>query len=1542
MKTIEVNVLGGKLTVEVDDAQVSGGQVDIPTILPVISSTLGSPTSETVIPIQITFNYGVVNFTIDDVTVTGASKQNFVAVSSTVYTLEVIPFTDSETITINVPGGLASEEVNSDPASQFNIIHNSVDNEAPVVANATLSASSVTPSGFVAQFAKAQDNQTQQSSLVYRLYVSDSNNLTGTPAQVEANGALMQVGTDVTSLQASGLSPNTQHWYNIIVTDVSGNKTVYSPGTVTTAQSGTLTIMPFGDSLTNDSRGREQFWNQMVSSGYTIDFVGSQTQGSSIPDDDHEGVGGRTIAQGASVINGLLATYAPDYVLMLLGTNDFAWYFAQPNGATEAQVAQTIANNHQALTQQILNNAPNDVTVVVSTIPHMQPKNVGQAGGDRAVVVTELNTLIRDYVANMQGQGLKVELSDVAPLIDIVTDVNQYGLTGADLTDGVHLTSAGYTDLGNAYHSAMLDILAPVDTTPPVVAEPVLSLTNVGANGFTTEFTPAQDDISPSSQLTYRMYTSLSNNIGSVTLAEANGTLRAQGTGVLQLSTNALQAGTTYYVNIVVSDQQGNRSSYTSRSIITQSVDNTAPTVGDPAITVTNVGASSFVLNFNKAVDNVSPQSAIRYRAYVSTSNNISTPADALANGTPKSNALDVTQLSCSGLNPSTTYYFNVTAEDEAGNVLGYTSGSQATGSVTASEFVSTSATDFVVNGSPVKFYGTNAYYMPTYYQINPTLMNNVLDECQTLGMNLIRAWGFYNGAPQNANDITLQPNPGEYNESDLVHLDRAIAECKSRGIYVQLALVNFWTQLGGIDVYNTWAGEIAPNDFSTKMRLFMNGAQQQQWFRDYITMLLNRVNTITGIAYKDEPFIHSWEVGNELRNPIDFSSPAGAEIGDELRDYYQSIAQFIKSIDPNHMVTTGEEGFDEGQGGNNTDYQASRYDNTYWLRAQNGTSYLKNTAIPEIDFGQCHYYPDVFGLEEAFDSPTQSVVDQAKANQEAYIQDHLNVATANNKPCQVGEYGLVDWESADGYALKTLGYQHYYAVCEDNGLQSSLLWQYVPFGFKQGEFGGNIAYPGRNDDLQLYNDYQAHLDRIFGTVDTVDPVLPVDSTLTFSNVATNALTVSWNKATDAVTAQSGLRYRLYRSEANNITTPADCIANGTLVADQLDIATFNVTGLTQLTTYYFNVVVLDGAGNSVAYTPNSQQTASADAVAPVLPGDPTITASAEDNDGFTLTWNQSTDNVSTQGNLTYTPYTSLSNNISSVVDAEANGTAHTPVVGAGTTVINGLSSATLYYFNIVVSDQAGNKNIYTAGSTTTGASTPTINTGHAMATDLKAFWNFHEGSGNVVADILNGNNMQLDYSYDVNPAPWVTFGGQTCVEFAQGTPHVGAIPDGVDLQPATTGAGFTWALQFGYSESASGISSILDGGGNPNGISIIQRQWNDEFSFRIGSPAQTVVIPIKNDNALHTVIFTVDTSGVDWILHVYVDGVEVGTGYTLTAGGTFNNFDTHFWVGGGDYVDPAVRTDFTTWWRKMAHWHRPLTAQEALDFYNNPDLMLN
>ncbi len=376
---------------------------------------------------------------------------------------------------------------------------------------------------------------------------------------------------------------------------------------------------------------------------------------------------------------------------------------------------------------------------------------------------------------------------------------------------------------------------------------------------------------------------------------------------------------------------------------------------------------------------------------------------------------------------------------------------------VVAGSFVTTQNADFVVNGQVQRFSGTNAYYLPNYMKIDSTVVNRAFDSFRGAGITVVRMWAFYDGyncgySKNDANENVIQTAPMVYNERALRDLDKVIANGKASGMRFILPFVNYWDELGGICQYNTWAGAATP---SKNMDFFMNNADTQKWFKAYITMLLNRVNTVTGVAYKDEPAIHSWQIMNEGRN-----SGKSAVI---LRDWYQSIAKHIKSIDTNHMVATGEEGFDEGTP---AVYSVAQYSNTYALRANEGTSYVMNIAIPEIDYGNAHWY----GADYGFGSyATEAFL----KGQTAWVADHQKIAASAGKPFIVGEYGFAGW--GDARVLTTYG--ALWSQAETINLDGLMVWQLTADYVKCSESGGNICWPGGRADAELYSGFKSITD---------------------------------------------------------------------------------------------------------------------------------------------------------------------------------------------------------------------------------------------------------------------------------------------------------------------------------------------------------------------------------------------------------------------------------------------------------------------------------
>jgi len=127
---------------------------------------------------------------------------------------------------------------------------------------------------------------------------------------------------------------------------------------------------------------------------------------------------------------------------------------------------------------------------------------------------------------------------------------------------------------------------------------------------------------------------------------------------------------------------------------------------------------------------------------------------------------------------------------------------------------------------------------------------------------------------------------------------------------------------------------------------------------------------------------------------------------------------------------------------------------------------------------------------------------------------------------------------------------------------------------------------------VQYFAEIQAGLWDLTFTQFTIDnPTKPANpptisnGTITTSNITTSGVQLDWAKASDDITTQEDLEYRVYQSSSNNIGTISTIESNGTPLGNYVkDSNSFNVTGLTANTTYYYNVIVKDTDGNKSAY----------------------------------------------------------------------------------------------------------------------------------------------------------------------------------------------------------------------------------------------------------------------------------------------------------------------------------------------------------------------
>lgn len=274
----------------------------------------------------------------------------------------------------------------------------------------------------------------------------------------------------------------------------------------------------------------------------------------------------------------------------------------------------------------------------------------------------------------------------------------------------------------------------------------------------------------------------------------------------------------------------------------------------------------------------------------------------------------------------------------------------------------------------------------------------------------------------------SLQKNPLEYNEEVMKGFDFLLAEASKRDLKIVFVLNNNWEWSGGFGQYLEWAkygNAPLPKTSKWDWNLYCDYIAQfytcyacNAWYNKWINYVLNRENNITNLKYKEDPTIMAWELANEPR-PMKINAVLDYKI------WVKETANYIKSIDRNHLVTIGVEGV---------------------ISTLNDESTFSEIHLNKnIDYATIHLWPKTWqwynGMSE------ESVNDSTLQKSINYIEQHAKIMKSINKPLVIEEFGLHRDGNSFSTTSTTKNRDIYYQTIFETG-KANLIAGYNFWGF--------------------------------------------------------------------------------------------------------------------------------------------------------------------------------------------------------------------------------------------------------------------------------------------------------------------------------------------------------------------------------------------------------------------------------------------------------------------------------------------------------------
>jgi len=334
--------------------------------------------------------------------------------------------------------------------------------------------------------------------------------------------------------------------------------------------------------------------------------------------------------------------------------------------------------------------------------------------------------------------------------------------------------------------------------------------------------------------------------------------------------------------------------------------------------------------------------------------------------------------------------------------------------------------------------------------------VDSTFQQIHDAGIKVVRTWGFnaINGSELagaletnltyyqvwNSSEWILNEGP-----QGLERLDNVINTAGKYDIKLVVTFTNNWVGYGGSDLYLAWiAGPDVTHDvFYTDQRIVAS-------YQRYVKTIVER--------YQSSPNIFAWELMNEARCLSDTypSGPACVPGSETITKWYKQQSDYVRSLDPFHMITTGGEGqfYFKDDAALSSDYN---------FNGQAGEDFSQELLLDNIDFGVYHMYPESWY--------PQALIPGSGFDTEGWgldwITNHSIAAKQANKPLVLEEFGVTNKSVIyPGWVQRALETKH-------AGIEP---WQFGALGLT--EDGGNrvIKYSDQllngaspNDGFAIY-----------------------------------------------------------------------------------------------------------------------------------------------------------------------------------------------------------------------------------------------------------------------------------------------------------------------------------------------------------------------------------------------------------------------------------------------------------------------------------------